>query len=91
MKYQPGDTVAFNVPPSPQDDKSGLHGKGRSPSKRFDIGVIRALREEQNAYQITGLNGRDYTISEGNVTAKVGDLLEGHRTMFPRGPQVDLY
>jgi hypothetical protein len=64
MKYQPGDTVAFTVPISKQ--ASG-HGTKRH-QERFNIGVIKAVLDQQKAYQISALLGKAYLIREAQIS-----------------------
>jgi hypothetical protein len=66
MKYQIGDTVAFDVP-------IGTEGKapGAKPGRqRFHIGLIRAVLETHQAYQIASLVGKAYLVSEAQISGR---------------------
>jgi hypothetical protein len=66
MKYQVGDTVAFNVPISPNAGPRGA----RADRQRFNVGLIKAVLEEQQAYQIAALVGKAYLVREAEINGR---------------------
>ncbi len=66
MKYRVGDTVAFSIP-------TGSEGraKGTRPGRdRFNVGLIRELLEEKEAYQIAALIGKAYIVPESAISGR---------------------
>jgi hypothetical protein len=66
MNYQIGDEVAFDIP-------IGTEGKlhwAEPEQQRFGLGVIKAVLEQEQSYQITALMGRTYTVREGAISGR---------------------
>ena len=66
MKYKVGDTVAFDVPIEARGKAQGA----RSGRQRFTIGLITALLEESESYQIAALVGKAYIIREAEISGR---------------------